>query len=450
MNEKITLPGLTQYFALQTGDSKKQSEDFIREFFALISETVVEGDQVKIKDFGVFKTITVEARKSVNVSTGEDHEIPQHRKIVFVPSKEIAALVNEPFEMFETVEINDDVDLEDSDDTESPSEFDTPVESDSLVESDTSAESESPAESETPVESEIIEESDITDETLLPDEPETVEQPQFNDTPEVCEQHPKPVQSDSEEEEQPAPEGERQEVLEEREEARVEQPAQKVEPVMPEVKTVDADADNVYTVEDYDDEQFDQTTDAIETRGRGKSRRFLWGFLSGFFAAVVVGILVVAGMRFMGVKTLPVTDGPVAVITDTIAASEAESPGHIAAALSPAADSAVPDTVGATVNAAVEAESAPAVPTEPSDKKVYDTITKTRYLTTMAKDHYGNFNLWPYIYIENKAFLGHPDRIRPGTQVVIPPLSKYGVDPKNPADIAAAKKKGVEIYSRYK
>ena len=68
----------------------------------------------------------------------------------------------------------------------------------------------------------------------------------------------------------------------------------------------------------------------------------------------------------------------------------------------------------------------------------------------MAKDHYGNYNLWPIIYEENKAFLGHPDRIRPGTRVVVPPLSKYGVDPDNPEDIARAKKKGVEIYARYK
>lgn len=68
----------------------------------------------------------------------------------------------------------------------------------------------------------------------------------------------------------------------------------------------------------------------------------------------------------------------------------------------------------------------------------------------MAKDHYGNFNLWPYIYEENKAILGHPDRIKPGTQVVVPDLKKYGVDPTNPKDIAKAKRKGVEIYSRYK
>lgn len=81
---------------------------------------------------------------------------------------------------------------------------------------------------------------------------------------------------------------------------------------------------------------------------------------------------------------------------------------------------------------------------------VYDTVSTTRFLTTIAREHYGDFNFWPYIYLENESILGHPDRITPGTKVVVPELSKYGVDPKNPADVAAAKKKSMEIYSRFK
>ena len=68
----------------------------------------------------------------------------------------------------------------------------------------------------------------------------------------------------------------------------------------------------------------------------------------------------------------------------------------------------------------------------------------------MAKDHYGNYHFWPYIYEENKTILGHPDRIRPGTKVKIPPLSKFGVSPDDPADVKRAKQKGVEIYSRFR
>ena len=74
----------------------------------------------------------------------------------------------------------------------------------------------------------------------------------------------------------------------------------------------------------------------------------------------------------------------------------------------------------------------------------------TNYLSRIARRHYGKDIFWVYIYEENKAILGHPDRIKPGTRIVVPPLSKYGVNPKNKSDIDKAKKMGKEIYSRYR
>ena len=95
-------------------------------------------------------------------------------------------------------------------------------------------------------------------------------------------------------------------------------------------------------------------------------------------------------------------------------------------------------------------EESPVAETQPSDKVVKDIIGPHNYLTTMAQRHYGDYNLWAYIYEENKSFLGHPDRIKPGTEVVVPPLSKYGIDPKNPDDVKKAKRLGIEIYKRFK
>ncbi len=79
----------------------------------------------------------------------------------------------------------------------------------------------------------------------------------------------------------------------------------------------------------------------------------------------------------------------------------------------------------------------------------YDKIGLTRYLTTMSREYYGNPDFWPYIYEENKERFGHPDKITPGTTVIIPSLTKYGVNPKNPSDIEKAKRMGREIYARY-
>lgn len=84
-----------------------------------------------------------------------------------------------------------------------------------------------------------------------------------------------------------------------------------------------------------------------------------------------------------------------------------------------------------------------------TDPVTYDKISTTRFLTTMARDYYGNPDFWPYIYEENNARLGHPDRIKPGTSVRVPSLTKYGVDPNNPADIEKARRLAKEIYARY-
>ena len=108
-------------------------------------------------------------------------------------------------------------------------------------------------------------------------------------------------------------------------------------------------------------------------------------------------------------------------------------------------------TNGSIENVATTEQPVPEDETEviPEQEPVYDTVSTTRYLTTISRDHYGDYNFWPYIYIENESILGHPDRITPGTRVVVPDLSKYGVDVNNPEDIKEAKRKGVEIYARF-
>lgn len=84
-----------------------------------------------------------------------------------------------------------------------------------------------------------------------------------------------------------------------------------------------------------------------------------------------------------------------------------------------------------------------------SEPIAYDRIGKDRYLVTMSREYYGDPNFWPYIYEENKAKLGHPDRITPGTGVLVPNLDKFGIDPKNPADKEKAKNLAKDIYARY-
>lgn len=82
--------------------------------------------------------------------------------------------------------------------------------------------------------------------------------------------------------------------------------------------------------------------------------------------------------------------------------------------------------------------------------EVYDTIRPNRYLTTMARQYYGEMNFWVYIYEENKDHLSNPDKISPGTLIRIPDASKYDIDANNPESIESAKLKAIEIYRPYR
>ncbi|MDE6669151.1 MAG: hypothetical protein K2K26_05675, partial [Muribaculaceae bacterium] len=186
----------------------------------------------------------------------------------------------------------------------------------------------------------------------------------------------------------------------------------------------------------------------VEALGR---RKFSYGFMVGFITALIaLGAIVGCYWYFYHnveqeeaeveaenelVETPPVPVDTLALADDTL----------------PVTDSNTVIEDKAPVEDKVQPSQAEQVATAPSDNKpIYDTVTKTRYLTTIAKEHYGSYHFWPYIYEENKAHLGHPARIRPGTRVVVPPLSKYGVSPSRPADVEAAKRLGVQIYARFK
>ncbi len=109
---------------------------------------------------------------------------------------------------------------------------------------------------------------------------------------------------------------------------------------------------------------------------------------------------------------------------------------------SPAADTIEADTIATPVHDPITQE--PITPVE-----TFDTISPTRYLTTMARRHYGQMDFWVYIYMENADILGHPNRAHPGTVVRIPPISKY-VAPDDSTALQKARRLSVEIYSRYK
>lgn len=391
MENKISLSSLASNLAQTTGKTKKLCDDFLKEFFRVVVEALEEGETLKIKGFGTFKLTEVESRVGVNVTTGERQEISSYKKVVFMPSKELATIINAPFQDFETVEMEDEM----------PDEiFETEVASEDIKEEKevdlTRLEQGSAEEGE---------DDEITLEAYELEEVNSEAQTGVSE-PEGEQEEEKSESRDSEEEINSELSGQ----------SEAESPNDDEEPATPHEEPKNDETQIVETQ--------NVVSQIVETQNiKSMKSRFGLGFLLGAVSMFAVCVVIFTVGCFCG--WWPVNFGnPHAV--DIVAVQPV-----------PVDTETVP-------------EEETAAPQEEETPVVYDTVSKTRYLTTIAQEHYGNYNMWPYIYKENEAILGHPNRITPGTQVVVPDLKKYGVDPNNKDDVKEAKRLGHEIYSRYK
>lgn len=384
MSEKITLPRLAALLGERSGLAPKLCEDYLRVLFETVSGALANGENVRISGLGTFKLVRVMERRSVDVTTGEPMVISAHSKVSFVPSKELAALANSPFAMFEAVEVSDQVGSSELEEAAAPGQ-------------DIEAQS-----------------ADVAGKPNVESaQEEADEEPEIDrlNIQEACGFSPTVYSY----------------TIEDDETIDVTGAGEALKDYPPDESVDEDGAENLPVL-------YQGSYDDVE---RLKRRRFGYGFMAGFVSALAMLALLVCAWVWWhnsrsgsGTEVTDIITDDTAVVTgpDSIMARAPE-------AVSQPVESGEPEMV---------------VETQPSDEPVYDYVSTTRYLTTIAKEHYGNYNLWPYIYEENQSRLGHPDRIKPGTRVVVPPLAKYGVNPEDPSAIAEAKRKGAEIYSRYR
>lgn len=98
------------------GLEQDEAEKFVALMFDTIRDGVERDGMVKVRGFGTFKIIGVEARESVNVNTGERVTIESHGKVTFTPDATMKELVNKPFSQFETVILNEGIEFDDIED----------------------------------------------------------------------------------------------------------------------------------------------------------------------------------------------------------------------------------------------------------------------------------------------------------------------------------------------
>ena len=171
MDAKLNHSDLSALLAKQAEISGAKAEAFTKAFFDIILEGLEQDGIVKINGLGTFKVTDVASRSSVDVNTGEKIEIKGHKKLTFLPADSLKEKVNQPFAMFEPVEIDESY-VDDSDEpaaNENEPQEDTPVtapvEEPVTVEETTVAEA---AEPEEDAEIPAIKEEELTKEEEIP------------------------------------------------------------------------------------------------------------------------------------------------------------------------------------------------------------------------------------------------------------------------------------------
>ncbi len=163
--------------------------------------------------------------------------------------------------------------------------------------------------------------------------------------------------------------------------------------------------------------------------------------IAGILIGLVAGYFLYPHLNLNGVRNVELTAGNVNLTEDAALRESESEPGADADSIA-TEQVRVVETADSTVHQADAEEAAAPTATAPV---VYDTIRGNRYLTTMARQHYGRKIFWVYIYEENKAVISDPDNIAPNTVVVIPPAGKYGIKAGDKISEQAAERKAVEI-----
>ena len=455
MNNRITFPELVEQVAQCANTSKRMSELFLKELFATISQSLINGESVKVKGIGSFKLTEVSPRKSVNVNTGEEINIPGHKKLSFAPDKDLAQAVNQPFSHFETVILEDGVTDEqlaqiDAYEAETPQAPDTEL---------PSAPEAPAAETDTEVPPPFVPAD------TLP-EPEFVAIEEATEAEEAPAAEAEPEEAtaiEAEAEEAPAAEAESEEATAIEAEAE-EAPAAEAEadeaPAVEEVPEMPVAADEMESM--VSDELSEDRLEQEKDKRRITRRSLFEGFIVGVITTLIVTLF---SYRLYLMKCPDQADKPTqeetlaqATTADSVATPTETTPAKVDSAQLLAEQKAAEEAQKAEeakkkeeeAKKKAEAEKQQAEKQQAAPKGVnasQDTVRIGTTLFKLSKKHYGSDKFWVYIYEENKAKYPNPNSIPVGAVLRIPALSKYGATAGDPASFNAAKKKETEIYN---
>lgn len=194
--------------------------------------------------------------------------------------------------------------------------------------------------------------------------------------------------------------------------------------------------------DDSDTPDSNDSSDSYETPDDTPGKKpFIYGLIIGLVVGFACGWI---SSSYFSKKDTP--DNSI-IDTATEAINSDKALADSIAALTQTADSITTDTIAAVIETVAVEE---VIPAENRPKAIVtDTIRPNRFLTTMARLYYGKMDYWAFIYEANADKLGHPNRIKPGTVVVIPSIDEIRRGESDAETLQRAKKLGKEIYARF-
>ena len=448
MDAKLNHSEISALLAKESNISAAKAELFTKAFFDLIIEGLEQDGVVKINGLGTFKITEVASRGSVNVNTGEKIEIKGHGKLTFIPAETLKEVVNQPFAMFEPVEVDENYqpDVVEDNENEEPAVVEVEVEQAVPLLPVSEIEEEEPA-------GQVVEHRTFVEiEEEVPAMP--VEEQHFKieieeEVPFVEETHVAPVVS------QPVAAVVEEPIVEEAPVAEIEEPVATVVEETPVAKVEEQIAEPVAPVT-----QNERPSEPVlvkvppkkktVTESAPKRKKSRWNIYLIATMAVAAALVLINRMNVDKVEVVEDTKQPApvamvepatvnTVVTDSVVSDTASSAEDVTVK----EDAKVvvePEKTVAVENVAknrdgkysfvmvdeLAARDLRSITVADTTLYVFDgdlarhTLAKKETLARIAYKYYGDKKLWPYIVKYNK--IAKPKGLKPGRKLRIPRL----------------------------
>ncbi len=410
----IPMPDLIRLLAAKVDCGEDAAGQFLREFAVVVGQGLATDGLVRIAGLGTFKVVT---------------DVNGKRTVDFAPEPSMAETVNEPFAMFESVEVAESVTDEElegniNETVATPAEptVTVPVLAEPVVIEPIVTES---------VEAEPVENSSaeavapaVDVEVVPPPIPERFREPHMATAVEA-----EPVAEKETVIEAPTPiETPSEQPIETSSENTAEMQSQQPAATPSEQPTVATMATTTTpTVRDYDT----PVSVVLEPESRVTIRRLGHTSLTLVVTAIAACLLgFVIGYVVYRYTSFGFSEY-VGGAHDDVAVEAVETDVQSDSIVEVAKQDSIADIAPQDSIAKATAEAAQ--PTAATD-----TVRPGNFLTRMARKHYGDSRFWVYIYLENRSKIKDPNNLETGMVLVIPPAEKYGIDAGNPESLKKA------------